>query len=257
MESKGKEATMVLSDLPQGRTAPLYHLDPYRQETDCRIVSVEERPNRQVLVELDQALFYPEGGGQPCDQGEIRTETGVIKVQQVRRENGRVIHRGMLVGNVEKAQDARATVKWGHRHRYMRVHGAGHLLHDVLMCMRPDLRPIKGHHGDKAYIEYAGELDPSTKDELETRVNEAVRADLPIRTWESAYDEIAAMCKEVPANLPKNRRLRVLQIGDYDPMPDGGVHVRSTKEIGKVVIHHITTAEGKTTIRYGVGGPLE
>lgn len=256
-EPKGTEATMVLSHGSRERTSLLYYEDPYRQETECRVVSLEERPNRQVRIELDRTIFFPEGGGQPCDQGEVYTATGSVKVQQVRWENGRVIHQGALVGSVEEGQQARATLKWGHRHRNMRVHSAGHLLHDVLMTMQPDLRPTKGNHGDKAYLEYSGELDPGMKDELERRVNEAVRADLPIRTWESSYDEIAAMCKAVPFNLPKNKRLRVLRIGDNDPMPDGGVHVMSTKEIGKVVVHHIASAEGKSTIRYGVGGPID
>jgi Ser-tRNA(Ala) deacylase AlaX len=40
-------------------------------------------------------------------------------------------------------------------------------------------------------------------------------------------------------------------------MPDGGVHVRSTAEIGEVVIHSITQADGHSIIRYGVAGQVQ
>ena len=44
----------------------------------------------------------------------------------------------------------------------------------------------------------------------------------------------------------------MIKIGEFPPMPDGGVHVKSTKEIGQIWISSISAQENKTTIRYGV-----
>jgi alanyl-tRNA synthetase len=233
-------------------TEQLYYEEPYTTEATVEITSITPRNGGTVAVELDRTIFYPEGGGQPTDQGEVTTNTGSIKVSNVRSQNGTIVHEGKMVGKVEMGQTAKAAIKWPRRHKYMRIHSAGHLLHDTLMGLRPDLKAIRGKHGDKAFLEYEGVLDPSLLDELQAKANEAVAADLPVKTWECSYDELAAMGVTLPPNLPTNKQLRVLKIGDFEPMPDGGVQVKSTGEIGHVVIHHITNEDGHTLIRYGV-----
>lgn len=69
---------------------------------------------------------------------------------------------------------------------------------------------------------------------------------------ETSYEEIAAVCQFVPEHLPKNKPLRMIKIGEFPGMPDGGVHVGSTLEIGKIWIAGITQEEGITKVRYGV-----
>ncbi|MGE5700821.1 MAG: alanine--tRNA ligase-related protein [Arthrospira platensis] len=233
-------------------TEQVYYDEPYATEADVEITSISSRNGGMVALELNKTIFYPEGGGQPTDQGELVTGTGSVKISNVRNQNGAIVHEGKMTGTVEEGQSATASVKWPRRHKYMRIHSAGHLLHDVLVGMRPDLKAIRGKHGDKAFLEYEGELDPNQLEELQSKVNEAVAADLPIKTWECSYDELAEMCKTLPPNLPKDKQLRVLQIGHFEAMPDGGVQVKSTSEIGRVVIHHITNENGHTVIRYGV-----
>jgi Ser-tRNA(Ala) deacylase AlaX len=230
----------------------LYYDEPYATEAAVSLTSLDQRNGGIVVFQLDKTIFYPEGGGQPADQGEVTTDTGTIKINTVRAQNGAILHEGKMVGQVEVGQAGKASLKWPRRHKYMRIHSAGHLLNDVLLSMRPELEPLRGKHGDKAFLEYKGELDPAIQETLQAKVNEAVAADLPIRTWECSYDELVDMCETVPANLPKGKQLRVLKIGEYEPMPDGGVQVKSTHEIGHVVIHHITNENGCTTIRYGV-----
>ena len=90
--------------------------------------------------------------------------------------------------------------------------------------------------------------------EIEKKVNEILQKDLPVSTKEASYNELAKDCKFLPPHLPKDKPLRMIKIGDYPPMPDGGVHVKTTKEIGKIWIANITSQNGTTTIRYGVAG---
>ena len=238
-------------------TVPLYYQDAYATEADAIVTHVDNRGGQSVVVVLDRTIFYPEGGGQPADQGEIVSPTGTVKVQTVRYQDGLVRHEGKLVGTIEPGQSVHTSLKWSRRIKYMRLHSAGHLIHDVLMTMAGDLVAIKAQHGDKAFLEYKGTLAPAVSETLAAHVNEVVHEDLPIRTWDSSYDEVLALCGVVPPNLPKNKQLRMLQIGTFSPMPDGGVQVQKTREIGEVVIHHVTVEGDTTTIRYGVGHTLD
>jgi alanyl-tRNA synthetase len=236
------------------KTLQTYYAEPYVTELDCTVVSVEQKGPQQT-IELDRTIFYPEGGGQPSDQGEMMGPSGKFRVEQVRTTpDGRIVHQGKLPGTLNIGESVHTTIKWGMRFKNMRVHSAGHLIHDVLMTMVDGLTPIKGNHGAKAFLEYAGALDRDIQAELEANANEVVAQNVPIITRETTVEEISEKCRFVPAGLPKNKQLRMIQIGDFAPMPDGGVQVKSTGEIGRVVIHSIT-ADGKTVvIRYGVKG---
>jgi Ser-tRNA(Ala) deacylase AlaX len=233
----------------------LYYEDPYRAEAAAQVLRLEPKGSRTML-ELDQTIFYPEGGGQPSDQGEILGEAGRLRVELVQWKEGTIWHLGKLGGTLREGESVRVALKWPHRYHNMRVHTAGHLVHDVLMSMVDHLTPVKANHGSKAFVEYAGELDPGLKPELERRIDEALRLDLPVRMKDSSYEEIAAQCRFVPPALPTHKPLRTLQIGSFAPMPDGGVHVKSTREIGAVVLQQITSENHRTTIRYSVAAGL-
>src|SRR5581483_4931523 len=234
-------------------TEKIYYEDKYKTELDSSVLAIKMLGGGRAIVELARTIFYPDGGGQPSDQGEITSETGSMKIDSVRWKDGHIFHEGKLTGNITEGQNTKMSIKWGRRFKNMRVHSAGHLIHDVLMSLKKNLKPLKGNHGEKAFLEYEGELDQAFKEELEKAVNDAVQKNIEIRTWDSSYEEVERLCGTVP-NLPKDKQIRMLQIGDYNPMPDGGVQVKSTVEIGRIVIHHITTENGKSTIRYGVAG---
>lgn len=229
------------------KTKQLYYQDPYKKELQCQVLSVEPKGNLQNVI-LDQTIFFPEGGGQPSDKGML----GEAKVEYVRLINGEIIHQAK--GELKTGKTVKAVLNWNWRYKYMKIHTAGHLLHDVLITMVKDLVPLTGSHGKKAFLEYQGELDVSKKEAIETKVNEVLQKDLPVVTKETTYSELEKECQFLPPNLPKDKPLRMIKIGSYPPMPDGGVHVKSTKEIGKIWIANITSQEGKTRIRYGVAG---
>jgi Ser-tRNA(Ala) deacylase AlaX len=235
------------------KTATLYYEQPYTTEMQAKVLSVEPKAGN-TLIELDRTIFYPEGGGQPSDQGEIVGANGRLKVEFVQYKDGRILHQGKLQGTISSGEQVNLNLKWRVRYHNMRVHSAGHLVHDVLMTMVDNLKPLKGNHGKKAFLEYSGEFDSGQRELLEQNVNKVVSSDIPISMSENTYEEISAKCKFVPSGLPKNKPLRTLQIGLYDPMPDGGVHVKSTGEIGQVIIQDIVVTDGNTTIRYRIAG---
>lgn len=229
------------------QTKQIYYEDPYKKELDCNVLSTENAGNL-INVILDQTIFYPEGGGQPSDIGTL----GNTKVEYVRMVNGEIIHQ--VKGEMNQDDQVKATLDWNWRYKYMKIHSAGHLLHDVLMTMVKNLTPVKGGHGKKAFIEYQGEVDPHIKQKLEEEVNKTAQQGLEIATKFASYNELAKESQFLPPNLPKNKPLRMIKIGNFPAMPDGGVQVKNTKEIGKIWIANITFQNGITNIRYGVVG---
>lgn len=229
------------------QTKQIYYQDPYKQELECKVLSCDQNGNLFKVI-LDQTIFYPEGGGQPSDKGLL----GEVMVQLVRMADGEIIHQ--TNGSLETGTTVIGKIDWNWRYKYMKIHTAGHLLHDVLMIMFPDLIPVKGSHGNKSFIEYQGSIDPSRKEEIVIKINDVLKQDLPVVTKEATYEELIKVAKFVPPNLPKNKPLRMIKIGDFDAMPDGGVHVKSTKEIGEIWIANIDSANGITNVRYGVTG---
>jgi Ser-tRNA(Ala) deacylase AlaX len=233
-------------------TEQIYYEDPTTDEFSAEVTAVDHRRGNTCMVELSRTAFFPQGGGQPSDQGTIEGPNGSLKIKVVRNENGDIVHEGDLSGDLVAGDAVSGSLKWSRRQKYMRIHTAGHLIHDVLMKQAPNLVALKGGHGDKAFLEYRGEISEEIAEGLQDVANEAVKADLPVRSWESSLEELEDLCVSLPPNLPRGKALRAIQIGDFEAMPDGGVHVASTADIGEVVIHHVKNEGGNSTIRYGI-----
>ncbi|MBI3366277.1 alanyl-tRNA editing protein [Candidatus Roizmanbacteria bacterium] len=165
------------------QTKQVYYEDPYLKELECTVVSVEPSGNFINII-TDQTVFYPEGGGQPSDRGNL----GNAKVEYVRISNGEIIHQ--VKGDIQTGKIVKAVLDWNWRYKYMQIHSAGHLIHDVLMTMVKGINPLKGGHGKKAFIEYQGEIDINLKEKLETEVNTIVQQGLEIVTKFSTFDEL-------------------------------------------------------------------
>jgi alanyl-tRNA synthetase len=228
-----------------------YYQDPYLQELEAQVIAVEPG-NNLINVILDKTIFYPEGGGQPSDRGEISSSSWNTKVEYVRSDNETVTHQVQKNNSIKVGDKVKLILDWPWRYKYMRLHTGGHLLHDVIMKTNSQLKPLKASHGKKPFIEYLGEIDSNIKQALEDKANLEITKNLSVVTKETTLEEIQKECPFLPANLPADKKLRMIKIGDFPAMPDGGVHVKSTKEICKIWIANITVNQGTTNVRYGV-----
>ncbi|WP_394140017.1 alanine--tRNA ligase-related protein [Cytobacillus oceanisediminis] len=68
-------------------TKELYAENSYIKECEAQIVSVKER-----FVVFDQTIFYPGGGGQPCDQGTIKQGDEIYEVVNVKKIDGEIVY---------------------------------------------------------------------------------------------------------------------------------------------------------------------
>src|SRR3990172_5048223 len=101
-------------------TLLLYQTDSFIQEFEATLIAVNQS-ERSIL--LDQSAFYPGGGGQPCDTGQILCENSNYSIEKVKKQGEDVIH--FVIGS-EKLPDivtrVRGKIHWSRRYQLMRTH---------------------------------------------------------------------------------------------------------------------------------------
>ncbi len=232
-------------------TKLIFLSDSYRQNDRVKIVSVEER-GKDTLVVLDQTIFYPQGGGQPSDRGEIVGPNGRAKVKHVRMHGDNVVHECVVEGQLNTGDEVECTIDWDWRYRNMRRHSAGHIVHEAVMLVAPQLIPIKGKHSSPSYIEYKGSLTIDKAREIELKTNEIVQKNLALTTEFVTLEELKARASYVPEHLPTNKPLRILAINGFQPIPDGGTQVISTSEVGPITMAKIENSDNMVRVYYAI-----
>lgn len=199
-------------------------------EFDARVEAVEGD-----TVTLDRTAFYPRGGGLVSDTGSL----GGVKVVGVTKDGDNIAHHLESQAPFGKGDTVRGVLDWGRRHRVMRMHTSAHILSAVVNRESGALITGNQINPDESRVDFS--LEQFDKDRMScyiVKVNEAVGRGLEVRTFFLKREEamkLPGLVKLANAAPPSLDLLRIVQIGDVDTQADGGVHVRNTNEIGKVV----------------------
>ncbi len=207
-------------------------------ETESEIVRADVDGDGRVQLFLDRTPFYAESGGQVGDRGLIEGDGFSVEIRDVQKARGGIVHLGQLLSGdaAALAGRVRATVDGEVRRAAARNHTATHLLHEALR------RTLGEHVGQMGSLVSPERLrfDFSHFAATETEqlravvemVNEKVRADVEIETFEEDLDRAKAMGAQALFGEKYAQRVRVVRIGDYSLELCGGTHVASTGEIG-------------------------
>ena len=199
-----------------------------------------------VRVALDRTVFYPTGGGQPHDTGTLTWPGGSARVTEVRKQGDEVWH--TLDGDLPSpGTEVSGEIDWDRRHRLMRTHTALHVLCGVIW--QEWGVPVTGGNMEPLAARMDFELDP-TPEGFGARVEELVNAELeaarpvaveflPRDTALEDGDLIRTKVNLVPATVAE---IRVVDIVGLDKQADGGTHVRTTDEVGRI---RVTKTENK------------
>src|SRR4051812_27531624 len=104
----------------------LYHTDAYLKEFDAVVTGIDEEKHG---VLLDRTAFYPGGGGQPNDVGELDAGGQVYIVSKVEKGNLHIIENAALP---EVGTKVHGVLDWERRYKLMRTHTAMHILCGVV-----------------------------------------------------------------------------------------------------------------------------
>ena len=211
----------------------LYLRDAYLREFDGTVVAVDGH-----RVELDRTAFYPTGGGQTHDTGTLAG----APVLEVRKDGDAVWHTLALTAPAPGVGDTvRGEIDWDRRHRLMRTHTALHVLCGVIW--NEWAVPVTGGNMEPLVARMDFEFDPLPPGfgpRIEELVNKELAADRPIEVTflpraEAVLDSdlIRTKVNLIPESVPE---IRVVDIVGLDKQADGGTHVRSTAEVGRIAV---------------------
>ena len=229
-------------------TSALYLEDPRLLEFEARVVAT--RPTDQGMeIVLDRSAFYPEGGGQPADHGDIRG----IPVVHVRSDGRTIYHRvsGEIPDSFEGAV-VPCRIDASRRRDYQQQHTGQHLLSGAFMQVGP-YPTVSVHQGtDYTTIEIETLSIPDADlDQVERRANEAIEADLPVVAQWATEETIGAFPLRRPPKVSGS--IRVVRIGDFDCVACGGVHVSRTAEVRLVRLLDVESIRGNTRTIWKIG----
>ena len=231
------------------------------EKTECQTyISKYSLDNKgKVKLVLCQTPFYAESGGQIADKGIIFNDDCNIEIYNVQKENDIFIHIGRLVSGKINDKKVIAKVNAKRRKDIARNHTATHLLHAAL-------RQVLGTHlhqkgslvaPDRLRFDFT-HFKAVNKEELdlvEKIVNEKIRENLPVNIF---YDNLENARKRGAMALfgeKYDKKVRVIEISDFSLELCGGIHCKSTGEIGLIkIISESSISAGVRRIEALTGG---
>ncbi len=216
------------------------YTDAYARQTDAVVTGVD--PEAHAIL-LDRSVFYPGGGGQPADTGQlVGNAGGSWRVTGAKKRGDDIWH---TIAEDEELPPVDtnlvAEIDWERRHRLMRTHSALHVLCGVVWrdhrasVTGGNMEPLAGRM-DFEFETMSGEL----VGEIEARVNNEVAVDREIRVAILPREEAFAIPDLIRTKvnlLPEGiGEVRTIEIVGLDLQADGGTHVAHTGEIGRVKV---------------------
>lgn len=218
-------------------TEMIYQTDSYVQQFSATARGSD--PATRTLI-LDRTAFYPGGGGQPHDLGEIRTGGTVFPVVKVQKQGDEVAH--VLGGEAplpEVGTAVEGQLDWTRRYQLMRIHTALHILSAV--CFRDygaqvtggNMEPLKGRL-DFEFESLQGDFVKLVEAAINQEVKAAREVRVKILPREEAF-QIPDLIRTKINLLPEGITLiRTVEIVGLDLQADGGTHVHNSSEVGLI-----------------------
>ena len=233
------------------RSLPRSEFTGYEELSSTARVSALRRDGREVSeasegdeveVYLDRTPFYAEAGGQVGDTGRILGPDGELEVEDTKRPyEGVNAHLGRVrVGVLRVGDSVLASVDAERRHQIMRHHTATHLLNKALEELTGERNLQRGSWVGPDHTTFDFPYPRALTDEevwrLQERVNEQVRAALPLHAQVLHYEHAVATGATHLFEEKYGDQVRVVCFGDWTCEFCGGTHVGNSADVGVAVI---------------------
>jgi misacylated tRNA(Ala) deacylase len=215
-----------------------YWFDDHCLEASASVVAA--RPD---AVALDRTIFYPGGGGQPCDHGTLQLGASSMAVSLVACDDHGIIWHSVdgSLSEIHPGSPALLSVDPDRRLALTRYHTVLHVLNTIA------LRDYNGWiTGVQIGVDYSridfkfDEFSTALRDALEVKVNGVLAANHPLRSSfleEAQFQQTPGLLRTLEARPPVvDGKVRVVEIEGFDAQACGGTHVQSTAEVGRFSI---------------------
>lgn len=236
-------------------TRKLYWEDPYITEFRTTVAG---RTEEGIL--LNETAFYPEGGGQPGDTGTIVCGGVTFNVSNTVKIGDDPLHvlsdpNAVAVGSVVDGK-----IDWDRRYAHMRFHTAIHIIDAVVHRLYGNHGLITGSqiYTDRARVDFSMEtLTMEEAGKIVDSANEIISQNHTVRSYFITREE-ASSIKDLARTAPgrelveRMTSIRIVEIEGVDLQADGGTHVRSTGEVGRIELLKIEN-KGRRNKRMIIG----
>jgi alanyl-tRNA synthetase len=191
----------------------------------------------EAMIVLDQTPFYAESGGQVGDSGVLVADNARFDVSDTQKQKGIFLHIGKLArGGLKVGDRVEAQIDEARRKAIQLNHSATHLMHEALREILGEHVQQKGSLVDDEKLRFDfSHFQPLSDDEIrqiENRVNEQIRMNLPTRAEEMSIEDAKQTGAMMLFGEKYGETVRVLSIGSESVELCGGTHVDRAGDIG-------------------------
>ena len=206
-------------------TEKLYYAAPFLKTFTATVLDCQPGKNGFVVT-LDRTAFYPEGGGQPADQG---TLDGAA-VTDVHEKSGVVLHN--VDSAVEIGKTVTGVIDWARRFDHMQQHSGEHIC-SGLICGRYHCDNVGFHMGtDMVTIDFNADIPWEELLEIEAQANQYIYEDHPIDIQFHRGAELDAI--DYRSKKPLEGDVRIVAFPGADCCACCGTHVLRSGQVGLV-----------------------
>ena len=220
-------------------TNRLYYSDGYLSEFNATVVSCNKGDSAYEII-LDQTAFFPEGGGQPSDEGFL---DGMPLLDLIDR-GSEIIH---LVRNpIEVGKTVIGKIDFDLRFRRMQNHSGEHLISGTVNTLF-GFSNVGFHIGeDSMTLDFSGELSASDILQIELEANRAVWKNIPVVSYFPSDADLKSLNYRSKKEIDSD--VRIISINNVDVCACCAPHVKNTGEIGLVKIIDFMRHRGGTRV---------
>jgi len=258
VEEKQVQAERVLKEVTEKLppTEALYYIDAYLEEFEAKVLKVV---NEKYVV-LDRTCFYPEGGGQPADEGWLNFNGVMVAVVDTQKIGKVIVHRINVNAPFKEGVLVKGVLNWGKRYSLMRAHTVTHLVNGAARRVLGEhvwqSGAQKGLETSRLDISHYKRLTSEEIHQIELLANQAIMADMKIDiTWYSRNEAEARYgFRLYQGGAVPGKDIRVVKTGDWDVEACAGTHLRSTIEVGMLkIVYTERVQDGVERLGYAVG----
>jgi len=242
----------IEKEIPPGQEKVFVGYDRLTLEGDILLIiknnhikeGVKEGEEGEVV--FSKTPFYPEGGGQIPDTGDITSPHARGRIVDVQKRGNLILHHiKVLEGEFKKGDRVRMQVDKERRLSIARSHTATHLLHAALRNILGESVRQSGSLVEEERLRFdftcPSALDEETVKKVSFLVNEKIREDVPVHTQEMSLQDAQKMGAIALFEERYGDKVRVVEVEDFSKEVCGGTHLSRTGQIG---VFHVTCETG-------------
>ncbi len=235
------------------QTRKLFETNSHLTQCTATVLSCQyEEAKKAYAIELNQTVFFPEGGGQFADLGTIQLaeETAIsempqiVTVSDVQIQNNEILH---YTDNPLPA-DASVTcsIDWTRRFDFMQQHSAEHIV-SGLVFKTYGFHNVGFHLGlTETTLDFDGSLAEEDILWLEQKANEAIYKNIAFGISFPDRETLATL--PYRSKKPLDGDIRIVTLPGYDICACCAPHVNTTGEIGIIKIVSFMAHRGGTRV---------